>query len=254
VNSREAKEILMLYRPGTADAEDSSFAEALQECGRDPELKRWFDEHCAVYTALRTRFKEAGVPEALKEQIIAERRVHTQPLWRKAAVLAVGAIAVIVLAIQFWPNPAPPPEPHDFAAYRTELGSMALRAYGMQLATNDLDRIREFFQSGDNGGVPNYTVPEGLRQNAAAAGCVAFTWQGKPVSMICFLSGKPLPQGQLSDLWLFVTDHASIPDAPGTAQPEIAKVNRLTTATWTANGKTYVLAVDGDEEFLRKFL
>src|SRR4029079_15043537 len=52
MNTQQAKEILSLYRPGTADAEDPSFAEALRLCERDPELERWFSEHCAVYSAL----------------------------------------------------------------------------------------------------------------------------------------------------------------------------------------------------------
>ena len=76
MNATEAKEILVLYRPGTTDDHDPSFAEALEYCERDPELKHWFDGHCDVYRTLRQRFKELPIPNALKEQIVAERNVQ----------------------------------------------------------------------------------------------------------------------------------------------------------------------------------
>src|SRR5215469_7832190 len=98
MTDNQAKEILKLYRPGTADAEDASFAEALALCERNPELKNWFTQHCALYSALRAKFKQIPVPEGLREQIVSERKVHTVPAWQKA-VLLVGAVAVVGLAL-----------------------------------------------------------------------------------------------------------------------------------------------------------
>jgi hypothetical protein len=72
--------------------------------------------------------------------------------------------------------------------------------------------------------------------------------------MICFKTGRPLTSGQSSDLWFFIIEQATLPDAPKTATPQIATVNQVTTASWTRQGKTYLLAIEGDEALLRKYL
>src|SRR5262245_64307917 len=94
-----AKEILTLYRPDSADAAAPEFAEALLLCERDPELKQWFDDHCAVYRTLRARFQQIHVPEGLREQILAERKVHTSPLRPRLKLLAAAAAAIAALKI-----------------------------------------------------------------------------------------------------------------------------------------------------------
>ncbi|TAK93426.1 MAG: hypothetical protein EPO07_18145 [Verrucomicrobia bacterium] len=57
-----------------------------------------------------------------------------------------------------------------------------------------------------------------------------------------------------SDLYLFVADRSTIPDAPTGNRLQVEQVNRLTTASWTVGEKVYVLAAEGDETFLRRFL
>src|SRR6185312_793531 len=100
MSNEQAKQILQLYRPGTADATDPEFAEALKACEQDAELKQWFANHCALYAAIRSKFKNISVPEALKEQIIAERPIQHTPTWQKA-VLVGGAMAVAAIALMF---------------------------------------------------------------------------------------------------------------------------------------------------------
>src|ERR1035437_224945 len=97
VNKQRAKEILMLYRPGAADAEDPECADALEFARQDPDLQRWFEERCTVHEAIRARFKQITVPEGLKEQILSERRVHTIPMWRRQSVVLAAAASVVLL-------------------------------------------------------------------------------------------------------------------------------------------------------------
>jgi len=255
MTNQQAKEILMLYRPGTADATDAEFTEALAHCERDAELKAWFDTHCSLYTAIRSKFKQVAVPEGLKEQIISERKVHTTPFWQRT-VLAAGALAAAFLLVFTIQKNIQPREPHNFAAYRDFMGSFARRAYGMDTNTSNLDVIRSHFAQAR--AIADYVLPENLKSIAKATGCVATTWQGKHVSMICFQSGRQLPNPDnpnSSDLWLFISDSTIAKDAPQKSTPTLDKSNGLTSASWTVGNRTYILATSaGDEKFLEKFL
>lgn len=256
MTDNEAKEILKLYRPGTADAEDPSFAEALALCEREPDLKNWFAEHCALYSALRAKFKQIQVPEGLREQIVAERRAHTAkaPLWQKAVILA-GAAAVVVSIVVHIQTTWATRERHDFATYTGSMIRMAVSSYGrMDTNTTDLIAIRQYL-AGTNA-IADFALPPNLQKNAKAAGCVSMTWQGKRVSMICFMSGRPLKPNQPSDLWLFVTDNTTATHSPVTASPEFKELPEpgVITASWTIGNRTYLLATEGNKEFLNKFL
>jgi hypothetical protein len=250
MTNEQAKEILKLYRPGTTDAADPAFAEALDLCQRDAGLKEWFGTHCALYTALRAKFKQIAVPEGFKEQIIAERRAYATPFWQRT-ILVAGAIALVVMLV-FELQLRQPREPHDFAAYRSYMESFAVRGYGMDTSVTNLDQIHAYFVQ--RKAIADYVLPADLQKNAKAAGCVATTWQGKEVSMICFQSGRPLAPNQESDLWLFITDRTAATGAPTASTPSFAKVNGFITASWTIGNRTYVLATEGDEQFLGKFL
>jgi hypothetical protein len=255
MTKEQAKQILQLYRPGTADAADPEFVEALEFCEHDNELKEWLANHCAIYTALRAKFKKIPVPEGLKEQIIAERPIqHRAPVWQKSVLLA-GALAAIALLISVVPIKFTPRERHDFAAYRTSMGSLAARSYYMDFNTNDLDQIRMYFAQ--TNAIADYIVPENLKKNATTLGCVSAKWQGKQVSMICFKSGRPLVSGSSSDLWLFVCNRTVTDDTPTATleKPAVEHSNGIVTASWTAGNRTYLLATLGeDKQLLSQFL
>jgi hypothetical protein len=250
----EVKEILRLYRPGTADGADPAFAEALASCEGNAELKKWLAEHCALYSAMRAKFKQIAVPEGLKEQIIAERKAHTSkvPVWQKAVILVGAAAAVLTVLSQFQP---PPKERHDFATYRDWMVGNTLRGYTtMDTNTSDLDSIRAFLTQKKD--IADYALPANLQKNAKPAGCVATEWQGKRVSMICFQTGRPLKPGLPSDLWLFVIDRSSATDPPTSPKPVVNQGPQagVVTASWTIGNKSYVLATEGDKKFLEQFL
>jgi len=71
VNPKEAKAILLLYRPGTADAEDPQIAQAMEVARRDPELGRWFTNHRRFQEAMRRKFRQIKVPSRLKIALLA---------------------------------------------------------------------------------------------------------------------------------------------------------------------------------------
>ncbi|MBC8094521.1 MAG: hypothetical protein H7Y43_01795 [Akkermansiaceae bacterium] len=252
MTTREAKEILLLYRPGTADSEDSSFTQALQLCEQDEELKAWFEAHCSVYQSLRGSLKQMPVPEGLKEQILAERIVKVPTFWnapKQRVVMAGLTVAAVAILLLFqW---LPPAQETGYPGFRDRMISKALRSYRMDLETENPERVRAYLA--EQKAISNYELPQGL-QRAKMTGCAATTWQGKPVSMICFHSGKPLRPGQTSDLWLFIAESTSVPDAHPGATPRTEQVHTVTAASWSDKGKTYVLAIEGDAETLKKYL
>jgi hypothetical protein len=263
MNSDEAKKILALYRPATADRSDPDFDEALGRVkgpsaaanghgAPDAELGLWFKEHCASHLSIRARFHEIPVPPGLKAQILAEVKapaakvIFLRPLalLRAAAVLALclGAAALL------WRHHS---RGDDFNIYRSRMARVAMQPYGMDLRSHDLRSINGFLAG--RKAPADYVLPEGVSK-AQAVGCAVLRWQGRPVSMICFRSGQPLPAGEQTDLWLFIVDQASVRNGPGAHAPVLARVNKLMTAAWSEDGKTFVLAAAGDEAFLRKFL
>jgi hypothetical protein len=251
VNRDEAKTILLLYRPGTADAADPQIATALALAKQDPELTRWLVEHCARQEAVRAGFRKIIAPAGFKEQIISEQAAQEKMTsWRRNAVFAAAA-AVVALAVltPLWFQHRGNEE--TFAIYRSRMVGVALRGYTMDLATNNPATIRAYLAQ--NHAPADYVLPAPL-EKTAVTGCAVEGWQSAKVSMICFRTGKPLPPGQQSDLWLFVIDRSTVKKAPTTDSRQFVQVNKLMTVTWTQGDKLYVLGMEGDEQTLRQYL
>jgi hypothetical protein len=251
VNKQGAKQILALFRPGTADEEDPFFHEARQLAKTDPELARWFDEHCESYLVLRQKFQAIPVPPGLMEQIISERKIQRrlfQRYWRPLLAAAAVVALLVSMSSGLWPLHG---LTDRYAAYRKRMTETALRSYSMDLKAADPVQIRNFLK--EKHAPADYSLPAGLKK-ADVVGCALSSWQGSPVSMICFKSGRPIPPGDQSDLWLFVIASNAVANAPPPGSPVFVRVNKATTASWSDDHKTYLLAAVGDEALLRKFL
>jgi hypothetical protein len=257
VKLNDAKTILLLYRPGTADAEDPQIAGALALAKREPELARWLEEHCARQEALRAKFRQITVPAGLKEQIISEQAARAMTVSRQrrntvfAAVAAMAAVAILLIVLSSSWLPRRPNNDNTLAIYQNQMVRIALNGYQMDLTTNNSEPIRAYLALKQ--APSDYVLPAAL-QKAAITGCAVEGWQNVKVSMICFRTGRPLPPNQSSDLWLFVVDRASVKDAPEIGQPRFAAVKGLITAAWAQGDKVYLLGTEGDESTIRKFL
>jgi hypothetical protein len=251
VNRDEAKNILLLYRPGTADATDPQIAEALALAKTDLELARWLETYCARQFVLREKFRQITAPDGLKEQIISEQAAaEKMTFWRqKIALTAVVALMLLVVLTPFWFSNRGSDD--TLAVYQTRMVGFALRGYAMDLATNNSEQIRAYLAQ--HHAPADFVLPAALKQ-AAPTGCAVENWQGAKVSMICFRTDKSLAAGGQSDLWLFVVDRASVKNSSAGDLPQFSKVNRLITATWTQGGKLYLLGTEGDEQTIRQYL
>jgi hypothetical protein len=249
VNSQEAKETLLLYRPNTADDEDADFADALVCAKNDPELKTWFEQHCAMQRAVFSSFERIKPPEGLKEQIISEREAHmTWGSRRKAAVLVFATLAIA--AVIGWALVFSGPRPDkSFATFRARMAGTVLRYPKMDLETNDLRQIRQYLA--EHNGQKDYLLSAAL-EKTAGTGCAILNWHGNRISMVCFHSGRGSDPKD-ADLFLFIVDRSAVSNAPAGRSPEAQKVKGLATASWSEGNKTFILAGTGDEKFLQQY-
>ncbi len=243
----EAQEILLLYRPDMDEAVDPQMAAALDLARRDPELGRWFDEHCAFQKAMREKFQQIEVPTDLKRRLLAQMNSEDKIIrpaiwWRQPAWLAAAAAVILVIGIvAMWSRPS---SSDGFANYESRMVSGALRQYQMDIRTNNLEAVRHTLEAlGAPGG---YSIPKGL-QRLSLTGGGALRWQDNPVAMVCF------DRGDKQMLFLFVMNRAAIKDPPSET-PTTGVVRGLFTASWSEGDKVYLLAGPQEADFMAKYL
>ena len=247
MNSQQAKEILAAYRPGTEDANDPHFAEALELLRRDPDLARWLEQQTAFDSALRQKIAEITVPIGLKTRILAQHVPSTITMiawWRKPAWLAGLATAIVLVAagIGFWFRQQ---SGTGFGAYRKEMARFAATSYHRDVSGKSFEELRQAFIRLQ--WPSDYIVPPALEPVRVLGGC-ALTWHDEKVSMLC------LQSRDYKKIWLFATRRSAFPNAPQTSAPRFASVSELMTAAWSQGDKTYLLAIDGTETDLKKYL
>jgi len=252
MNREEAKQILLPYRHGDSDANDPQIAEALQLAKSDDELRRWLEEHSSRQEILRAKFRQIPVPEGLVQQIVSEHAAikRSSFLQRHRLVAAVFAVtAVVLIGLYSWQQM--PKTDYSLGTYQSQMASVAISGYALGLATNDPAQIRDFLKQKD--APSDFVLTEPLKQ-VVLTGCAVENWQGRNVAMICFHTGSSSSDSHVSNLWLFVADRKLVTGAPEGTTPQMAKVGPLMTATWTQNGKVYLLGQQGDEQALKSYL
>jgi hypothetical protein len=260
MNQNEAKEVLAIFRPGTADETDPFFADALELMKNDAALSEWFQRHSAVDTALRAKLREAPVPAGLKEEILSAKLQSARVVWlpRPAAWAVAAAIVGLIILTNWWvTNRAPnhagsnqttvessAEEKIDLATYREKMARIVSANYKMSFRSHDLEEIREFLAR--NNGHTDYELMLPL-QKLSGEGSAVLTWRGINTSLICLDSGRK------TMLYLFITDQANLPDAPINTAPQFVQLGNLASASWTQGNKTYLLLAEGDRTLLETY-
>jgi hypothetical protein len=239
----EAKQILLLHRPWLGGSPDAETAAALALVQSDAELKRWWEDHLACQQALRAKLRAVPVPAHLKEAILTERKIVRPVFWQRPPVrLAAAAACVLLLGIAALM--LQPRTPDRFADFRARMVRSALRQYSMDIVTNDMRQVRQFMAA--RGAPADYALPSGL-QRLSLTGGAALKWRSAPVAMVCF------DRGDKEMLYLFVMDRAVMKDGPP-ASPQVEKVNKLVTVSWSQGDRAYVLAGPEEADFAKKYL
>jgi hypothetical protein len=100
MNTREAKQILLLYR-GAIDDSDPQFHAALDYAKSDPELGKWLREQTNCYDTIQAKLRGIEPPLGLSEKIVRRGPIPFPRDWlrigRLAAAILVSASVTMLL-------------------------------------------------------------------------------------------------------------------------------------------------------------
>jgi hypothetical protein len=100
MNTRDAKEILLLYR-GPIDDSDPQFQAALDYAKSDPELGHWLREQTNCYDAIRAKLRTIEPPVGLSEKIVHRWPIPFPRDWARigqlAAAILISATVTVLL-------------------------------------------------------------------------------------------------------------------------------------------------------------
>jgi hypothetical protein len=249
MNSDQARFILRAFRPHVDRQDAPEFAEAFAQLRQDPQLAQWFDQEMAADAAIRGKLSEAVVfPSDLEAQIAASHKVvHPMPRsWlRRPIWLALAASVVVLLTFGILNRGQDRNRTEAFAAFRESVVSASQVMPHVTFLDSDPSQIRAYLKSEK---APNdLTLPPGLSR-ATLKGCRVLEWNGHKVSVVC------LHLRDAGHIDLLVIEHANWdPSGPGN-EPLLAQVGSMHTASWSINGRTYVVAAKSGAHDLKRLL
>lgn len=230
MDKKQIKESLAQNRPWVSQPAPEE-AEANHAASGDPALAEFRREREAFNRGVHEKLNQIPVPPGLRDKILAGRKVVKVPVWREPEMLwALAACLVAVAsAVFYWARPIP--EDTSIAGFRNRMTGFALREYRMDVLTNNLPALKTFLAA--KGGPAQFALPAPLARIPLKGGA-RLTWQNQPVSMVCFDWNKA------ETLYMFVLSQPLTNSASGA--PQIDTVKKLSTATWTGDGLTFLLA------------
>ena len=221
------KEMLLRSRPWVKASEDEE--RAAKAAGNDPALSKFHQQQQEFNARVHDELVAIPVPKDLRDQILARQKVLRVPTstWSAKPLLALAAALVLLgVGLFYWNRPQ---EDLSVAGFRSRMVKFVLKEYSMDRLTNDMTDLKNFLSS--KGRPTQFVLPPELAKVPLKGGA-SLSWQGKPVSMVCFdWKGK-------ETLYMFVLNEA----LANAAAPQIKPVKNLSSATWSADGKTFILA------------
>ena len=241
----EARLILQCCRPGVEDHDDPQFAEARRMAAADPALAQWWEEEQAFDRAIVAQLDAVPEPFGLKTRILARSTPPATSRFARWVVGLTGAAALLFLLAQvadLWRHAAPGSS--GLLEYASEMVSFVKVPPSLEMESADLGAINSWLAQKE-------AIAPDLPNRVAAlkpVGCRVLSFRGREVTLVCFHR----PDGGLAHL--FVVDRAALPDVKPGSAVAFQKEGEWTTATWAAEGKVYMIAVQGNEAAARELL
>lgn len=242
MKNEEARFILQAYRPGGADSSDPFFAEALAQAQRDPQLGAWLAREQAFDAAIAAKLREMNPPADLRDNIMAGGRAgmwhrgsRRLPIWLGVAA-AVAALFLTVVRLR----PAAP----------VDAGQLTLFALG-DATHEELHKgmIAGLASVEDTLGDPKTHLAPGLNvsdDDLRVRGCRSVQVAGRDVFEICFKRGD--------EFHLYIAGTGEFKTRLGPGKPAFQSQGGMSSVTWTAGNRVYVLVSDRSVEELTRLL
>jgi len=248
MDSREAKLILSAYRPGAQDADDPAFAEALDQVRRDPDLERWFRESIAFDTSIGEQLRGIEAPSGLRENILSGVKVGSSPRWSQPVIkwaIAAALIVTSVVGALIWQQT----HPRHLAGWQTQaldvISSLVTKQASFDAESHDASKLVAWLRA--HHAPTASTLPQSL-DSLQSLGCKTFSWNGIPVSVICFL------RADHAMIHLVMTRATSASNRGHHGRPELVQQGQWSTATWREGDMTCMLGLEGAPDELRRYL
>jgi len=259
MNRDEARLILQSCRPGGQDAADPQFAAALALAKQDAELTAWFAGQQKFDAQMSREIKSLPVPPDLKAKILAQENLQSQKIvempsvvgwrdlfsFRSPAAWAMAALILMLFSLAiFWNHSV---GRAHFADYSVQMVSAAVNDTNhVDVENSDMKQVVAWLAK--HQGECKFTLPVALNGSRGLMGCRVLDWHGRKVSMLCYgLNGA----GHVD---LFVTEADVFPDAPPVDRPQFASSGGMPTASWSHDGKAYLMVSHGNAADLEKVL
>jgi anti-sigma factor RsiW len=250
----DAKLILQACRPGDEAAADPQLAAALALAKTDPELGAWFAREQQWDARIRRELNTVPVPADLKAHILAGQRLVALPVanerpglfsWRSPVIWAMAATVIFFLGFAFtWSPPQPARNLADFAD--AMILASPVDAHHVDVDNSNLQQVKAWLA--ERHAVADIDLPPAIKNAPGLMGCRIMNWQGRSVSMLCFMMNGT------QHVDLFVTSASNLADAPPPGTPRFAMVDQQMTAGWSDGGNVYLMTGKVPEEFLRHCL
>ncbi len=240
----EAREILSVFRPGTADESDPVFAEALVLARQDEELGAWFRESVRFDAEVRNQVARAGAPEELLHRLLVQPKIlQPIPWWHRRMTgrqfAAAAALILLAAVAGLWATQSKP----SFAEFRREVADLAWGSSPhLDAKATNMAEVHRFLAVQKLS--TNFTVPPALAKGGVR-GCSVVAWHGHQLPVICF-------QAEGQHLHLVVADRGLFEDGP-TMVPVTDQWMASRTASWSKDEHTYILTGLNTANFVKKF-